>query len=62
MPKKPSAKFAYPTPEPLPPPKNLTVAEAMADAKSWNAANVIANKFSCGTLTTAGYKEKAAVF
>ena len=28
-------KFAYPTPEPLPAPKSLTVAEAMAGAKNW---------------------------
>ena len=55
-------KFAYPTPDPLPPPKPLSVAEAMANAESWNAANVIANKYSVGTLTTAGYQEKAAVF
>ena len=63
LPKKAKAnKYAYPVPEPLPPPKALTVAEAMADAKSWNAANVIANKFSAGTLTTAGYQEKASIF
>ena len=63
LPKKAKAnKYAYPQPEPLPPPKALTVAEAMADAKSWNAANVIANKFSVGTLTTAGYQEKASIF
>ena len=63
LPKKPRVnKFAYPTPEPLPPPKPLTVAEAMAGAKNWNAANVIANKYSCGTVTTASHKEKAAVF
>ena len=63
LPKKAKAsKYAYPQPEPLPPPKALTVAEAMADARSWNAANVIANKFSAGTLTTAGYQEKASIF
>lgn len=63
MPKKPKTnKFAFPTPDPLPPPKDLTVAEAMAGAESWNAANVIANKFSVGTLTTAKYKQKADVF
>ena len=63
LPKKPKVnKFAYPTPEPLPPPKPLTVAEAMAKTQSWNAANVIANKYSIGTLTTAGYEEKTNVF
>ena len=51
--KKRPAKYAYPTPDPLPAPKDLTVAEAMEQAHSWNAANVIANKFSAGTLTTA---------
>lgn len=63
MPKKPRVnKFAFPTPEPLPPPKAMTVSEAMSGAKSWNAANVISNKFSCGTVTTAGYAEKTSVF
>ena len=63
LPKKPRVnKFAYPTPEPLPAPKPLTVQEAMAGAKNWQAANIVANKYSCGTLTTASYKEKASVF
>ena len=63
LPKKPRVnKYAYPTPEPLPPPKPLSVAEAMADAKSWNAANVIAKKFSIGTLSTASHREKTAYF
>lgn len=57
-----SSKFAFPKPEPLPPPKPLTVAEAMASAQSWNAAKVIDNKFSVGTLTTANYQEKTKVF
>lgn len=34
----------------------------MAGAQSWNAANVISNKFSCGTLTTAGYNERTTTF
>ena len=63
VPKKAKAsKFAYPTPEPLPPPKSLTVAEAMGQTKSWNAANVIANKFAMGTSTTARFDEKTSVF
>ena len=62
MPKKRPNKFAYPTPDPLPPPKPLTVSEAMDNAQSWNAANVIANKFSVGTLTTAAFDEKTSVF
>lgn len=63
LPKKPKVnKFAYPEPEPLPPPEPLTVAQAMEGATSWNAANVIANKFSVGTLTTAHYKERTDVF
>jgi len=56
------SKFAFPTPDPLPPPKPLTVAEAMKDAKSWNAAKVIDNKFSVGTLTTSNFAEKTKVF
>lgn len=55
-------KFAYPTPDPLPPPKDLTVAEAMGAAQSWNHANVISKKYAVGTLTTANHNEKAAVF
>jgi len=36
LPKKPRVnKFAYPTPEALPQPKPITVAEAMKGAKSW---------------------------
>jgi len=63
LPKKPRVnKFAYPTPDPLPPVKPLSVAEAMAGAKNWQAANIVANKFSVGTLTTANYQEKASVF
>ena len=63
LPKKPRVnKFAYPTPEPLPPPKPLSVAEAMAEARSWNAANVIGKKFSVGTLTTASFREKTDYF
>ena len=63
LPKKPRVnKFAYPVPEPLPPPKPLSVAEAMADAKSWNAANVIAKKLSVGTLSTANHREKTEYF
>ena len=60
--KKKVGKFNYPDPEPLPTPKKLTVAEAMGQTKSWNTANVIANKYSVGTLTTAGYKEKTSIF
>ena len=60
--KKTVNKFAYPTPEPLAPPKPLTVAEAMAQAESWNTSNVIANKFSVGTTTTADFEERTAVF
>ena len=56
------SKWSYPDPEPLPTPKKLTVAETMSQTQSWNAANVIANKFSVGTLTTAGYKEKTSIF
>ena len=55
-------KFAYPQPEPLPPPKDLSVAEAMASAQSWNHANVISKKYAVGTLTTASHAEKASVF
>ena len=62
LPKKVVNKHAYPTPDPLPPPKPLTVKEAMEGARSWNAANVISNKFSVGTLTTAAYQEKTNVF
>ena len=63
LPKAPKKnKFAYPTPDPLPPPKPLTVAEAMASATSWNAANVIANKYSAGTATTAAYEDRTSVF
>ena len=63
LPKKPKTnKFAYPTPDPLPPPKDLSVAEAMASAQSWNHANVISKKYAVGTLTTASYAEKTAVF
>ena len=63
MPKKARTnKFAYPTPDPLPPPKAITVTQAMAEAKSWQAANIISNKFSCGTATTAGYAEKTSIF
>lgn len=46
----------------MPTPKKLTVAEAMSQTQSWNTANVIANKYSVGTLTTAGYKEKTSIF
>ena len=60
--KKKVTKSSYPDPEPLPPPKNLTVAETMAQTKSWNSANVIANKFSVGTLTTARYGERTSIF
>ena len=36
LPKKPRVnKFAYPTPDPLPEPKPLSVVEAMAGAKNW---------------------------
>lgn len=63
LPKKPRVnKFAYPTPEAPPTPKPLSVSNAMATARSWQQANVIANKFSCGTLTTATYHEKTKVF
>ena len=55
-------KFSYPDPEPLPSPKKLTVAETMSQTLSWNTANVISNKYSVGTLTTAGYKEKTSIF
>lgn len=34
----------------------------MKGAKSWQAANVIANKYSCGTATTANYAEKTSIF
>ena len=63
LPKKPRVnKFAYPTPEALPPPKPLTVSEALLMTKSWNAANVIGKKFASGTMTTAGFNEKTAAF
>lgn len=63
MPKKARTnKHAFPTPDPLPAPKPLTVEEAMKGAKSWQAANVIANKYSCGTATTANYAEKTSIF
>ena len=63
LPKKPRPnKFGYPAPEPLPPPEPLTVAEAMDQTTSWNAANVIANKFSVGTLTTTQHEDRAHVF
>ena len=63
VPKKPRVnKFAFPTPDPLPPPNPLSVAEAMAGAHSWKAANQIANKYSVGTLTTANWSEKTSVF
>lgn len=63
LPKKPRVnKFAYPTPEALPQPKPITVAEAMKGAKSWQTARDIANKYSVGTLTTAQYKERVDVF
>ena len=56
LPKKPRVpKYAYPTPDPLPPPKPLSVNEAMLQTTSWNAANVIAKKFSVGTLSTANH-------
>ena len=36
VPKKPRVnKFAFPTPEPLPPPKPLNVSDAMKGAQSW---------------------------
>ena len=63
LPKKPRVnKFAYPVPEPLPPPEPMSVAQAMDATTSWNAANVISNKFSVGTLTTAMHSERAHVF
>ena len=34
----------------------------MSQTQSWNTANVIANKYSVGTLTTASYKEKTSIF
>lgn len=56
------SKWSYPDPEPLPTPKKLTVAEAMGQTRSWNTANVIANKFSINMMTTAGYQERTNVF
>lgn len=35
---------------------------AIAKSTSWNNVTKIANKFSVGTLTTAKYNEKVAVF
>ena len=55
-------KWTYPTPDPLPPPKPLTVAEAMDQASSWKQANVINKKVAVGTATTASYKERTEVF
>lgn len=43
-------------------PETLTVEKAMSQALSWCNSNNIASKFSVGTLTTAKYQEKAAVF
>ena len=63
LPKKPRPnKFGYPAPEPLPPPEPLSVAQAMDATQSWNAANVIANKFSVGTVTTTLHSERAQIF
>ena len=63
LPKKPRPnKFGYPAPEPLPPPEPLSVSQAMDATTSWNAANIIANKFSVGTLTTALHNDRAHVF
>ena len=45
-----------PTPEPLKP------NDAMGNTVSWNHSNVIDNKFSVGTLTTAKFDEKVSTF
>lgn len=60
--KKAPAKGGMPVVEPLPPPKDLSVKEAMAGAVSWNHANVITQKLSIGTLTTASFDQKVAVY
>lgn len=43
-------------------PETLTLEKAMSQAVSWGNSNNIAGKFAVGTLTTAKYQERAAVF
>ena len=63
LPKKPRVnKFAYPTPDPLPAPEPLSVAQAMDQAMSWKAANVINKKVAVGTATTARHDERTHTF
>ena len=53
--KKKVDKTAFPdSPEP-PRPADLKPSEMMEKTTSWNHSNVIDNKFSAGTLTTATY-------
>jgi len=60
--KKKVDKTAFPDyPEP-PPIQDLKADQAMGKTVSWNHSNVIDNKFSIGTLTTATYQEKVDVF
>lgn len=60
--KKKVDKTAFPDyPEP-PIPKDLKPLEAIEKTISWNHSNVIDNKYSCGTLTTANYNEKVSTF
>lgn len=60
--KKKVDKSAFPDyPEP-PVPQNLKPSDAMEKTVSWNHSNVIDNKFSVGTLTTAKYDEKVSTF
>ena len=60
--KKKVDKTAFPDyPEP-PIPDNLKPSAAMEKTVSWNHSNVIDNKFSVGTVTTANYDEKVSTF
>ena len=60
--KKKVDKSAFPDyPEPPIPPNQAPI-EAMGKTVSWNHSNVIDNKFSVGTLTTAKYEEKVSTF
>ena len=60
--KKKVDKSAFPDLPEAPRPADLNPSEAMGKTVSWNHSNVIDNKFSTGTLTTATYQEKVGVF